>query len=1084
VGQLDDDSSSDLAVAAGRELLVVYGRDRRLSLDEMRRAEAPPQKITRQSFPFSIASIAIGDLTLSSQSELALLSPDGNLHLICANEDSAGDIQRWRVKSNVKVSAHGGQLIRARLSSEPIDSLIVTASSQQDLRVVTSKKNEPGEIGISSPLSGGGKTVAVLPMRLNADALSDLVILRAGSAAPSVAMTQAAATFTVTNTNDTGPGSLRQAIMDANNNAGADMISFNIAGAGPHTIAPASPLPPIAEAVTIDGTTQPGYGGSPVIELSGSNAGQTVTGLEIGGGGSTVRGLAINGFNGPGIFLHTNGGNRIAGNYIGTDITGSMAAGNNTGIVVQTANNIIGGTTAAERNVISGNASGVTLSFSGATGNFVQGNFIGTDVSGAIDLGNLLNGVDVYDASTNTIGGTTAGARNIISGNGSHGIVIAGSKATGNLALGNFIGTDVSGTAPLGNSSDGVILFFHANNNAIGGDISGAGNLIAFNGGVGVSLFNEAGNGNSILSNSIFSNALHGIGLSRHAVTFNDQCDADSGPNNLQNFPFLSSALISGGSINIEGSINSAPNTTYTIQFFSNASCKTSDAGEGETLIGSITITTSSNCNPLFKIDLPVMVPVGRWITATATDQAGNTSEFSPCVEVNGTPNCNYSILSATRDFPSAGGNATVRVTASPGCPWTAVSNESWITITAGTDGTGNGSVSYTVGVNNITTSPRTGTITIAGDIFTVTQNAASSICGYTVTPTSPTNFAHTGGFGKFTLTTGSTCNWFAGADVPWISVQSFGKGGGSIGYTVQPNTGPPRQGTIVLEGQTFTVYQDSTCTFILSAAHKSFAANGGTGSFLVDVGVDCMWGATENLSWVTITAGMVGNGPGAVSFTVDPNTAPTPRSGTITVGDQTFTVFQGISFSDVPLGHPFYDEIGRLSARGVTLGCSAPGQPPAFCPAGLVTREQMAAFIIRALGEFDPPTPPSQRFADVPPSNIFYDFIDRMAVLQITLGCHAPGQPPIYCPTGLVTREQMAAFIIRGLGEFNPPTPPSQRFVDVPPSNPFYAFIDQMAVRNITLGCHAPGQPAMYCPTGLVTRDQMAAFLVRAFNL
>src|SRR6185503_17230649 len=131
-------------------------------------------------------------------------------------------------------------------------------------------------------------------------------------------------------------------------------------------------------------------------------------------------------------------------------------------------------------------------------------------------------------------------------------------------------------------------------------------------------------------------------------------------------------------------------------------------------------------------------------------------------------------------------------------------------------------------------------------------------------------------------------------------------------------------------------------------------------------------------------------------------------RNGTITIGNQTFTVYQGMAFTEVALNNPFYDEIGRLSARSVTLGCGASN----FCPNDPVTREQMAAFIMRALGEFNPPTPVTQRFNDVPPSNIFYNYIDRLAVLGITLGCSA--NPPLYCPGDAVTRGQMAAFLVR----------------------------------------------------------------------
>jgi hypothetical protein len=211
--------------------------------------------------------------------------------------------------------------------------------------------------------------------------------------------------------------------------------------------------------------------------------------------------------------------------------------------------------------------------------------------------------------------------------------------------------------------------------------------------------------------------------------------------------------------------------------------------------------------------------------------------------------------------------------------------------------------------------------------------------------------------------------------------------------------------------------------------------------------------------------------------FTVDANPGPSIRSNTILIGGQTFTVYQGIDFLDVPSNDPFYTVIGQLSARGVTLGCGGGN----YCPNDPVLREQMAAFIMRAKGEFNPPTPGSQRFTDVPPANLFYNFIDRMAVLNITLGCNPPSNT-MYCPSTAVMREQMSAFIMRGLGEFSPPTPGSQRFNDVPPANVFYNFIDRLAVLNITLGCTA--DHLFYCPTDPVTRAQMAAFLVRAFNL
>jgi hypothetical protein len=229
---------------------------------------------------------------------------------------------------------------------------------------------------------------------------------------------------------------------------------------------------------------------------------------------------------------------------------------------------------------------------------------------------------------------------------------------------------------------------------------------------------------------------------------------------------------------------------------------------------------------------------------------------------------------------------------------------------------------------------------------------------------------------------------------------------------------------------------------------------------------------AVSNDSWIDITSGSNGTGVGAVNYTVEPNSGASPRSGSITVAGETLTVVQGASFLDVPQNHQFAVQIGKLSARGVTIGCTG----NTFCPDDPVTREQMAAFILRALGEFNPPPPGMQRFADVPPSNPFYNFIDRLAALQITLGCGGT----MYCPTGSVTREQMAAFMMRAVGEANPPNTTFQRFLDVPGSNSFFRFIDRLAIRGITLGCGGGN----YCPSQPVTRGQMAAFLVRAFNL
>src|SRR5229473_4652050 len=316
----------------------------------------------------------------------------------------------------------------------------------------------------------------------------------------SAARFSASVTFTVTNTNDSGPGSLRQAMLGANANSGLDTIAFAI-GSGIQTIAPLSALPTITDPVIIDGTTQPGFSGTPVIELTGINAGTGATGLYITAGNSTVRGLVINQFDGQGVFIYGGyggGANVIVGNYIGTDVSGKVAKGNGNptaggdGISIDYgSNNVIGGESAASRNLISGNISAGVL-VANSFGNHILGNYIGTDVTGTVALGNTIQGILLVNSTNTTIGGTTAGARNIISGNGDGSN--AGYTRAANVDIfgggnntveGNYIGTSADGTASLGDqSSIGVVA--SSSGDVIGGSVLGARNVISGNGLAGI----------------------------------------------------------------------------------------------------------------------------------------------------------------------------------------------------------------------------------------------------------------------------------------------------------------------------------------------------------------------------------------------------------------------------------------------------------------------------------------------------------------------------------------------------------------------------------------------------------------------
>ena len=252
-------------------------------------------------------------------------------------------------------------------------------------------------------------------------------------------------------------GSLRQFIQNSNAIGGTQSADFSIGGGGFQSIALASALPVITDAVILDATTQELFGSTPLIELNGSGVATLNDGFQISASGVTVRGFVINRFLGDGI--HLDGSNSIiAGNWIGLDSTGTVALGNGSpGVHVLGANNVIGGTGPNDRNVISGNAAeGIRIDGAGATGNLVQGNYIGTDRTGTLDRGNAGDGISIQaNASGNTIGGTAVGARNVIAGNNDDGIEITGSSS-GNVIAGNYIGLDASGTVALGNSAQGI----------------------------------------------------------------------------------------------------------------------------------------------------------------------------------------------------------------------------------------------------------------------------------------------------------------------------------------------------------------------------------------------------------------------------------------------------------------------------------------------------------------------------------------------------------------------------------------------------------------------------------------------------
>lgn len=338
---------------------------------------------------------------------------------------------------------------------------------------------------------------------------------------------------------DTASGDTTQFPEECAAGIATDVIQFAV-GSGLQTITPGSALPNITSNLTIDGTTQPGFSGTPIIELDGASA-MGATGLNVTTADVVVviRGLVIHSFE-TGIALGAGTSlAQIEGNFIGTNPAGTMAMPNTIGIIVNAMGHVIGGTDPGAGNLISGNdEAGIELRF--GPNNRIEGNLIGTDVTGTLDLGNGGSGILIVPGGTqNTIGGTVPGAGNLISGNGECGLSFVGGSE--NHVEGNLIGTDITGTSAIPNDGCGVELIGDASltfSNLIGGNTPAHRNVISGNGGNGINLMGNANDENTqfntiqgnFIGLDISGNALPNTGAGVHleGVVFNNLIGGDA----------------------------------------------------------------------------------------------------------------------------------------------------------------------------------------------------------------------------------------------------------------------------------------------------------------------------------------------------------------------------------------------------------------------------------------------------------------------------------------------------------------------------------------------------------------------------
>jgi hypothetical protein len=479
-----------------------------------------------------------------------------------------------------------------------------------------------------------------------------------------------AKTYTVSNVNDSGAGSLRAAIDSANNHAGRDTIEFYISGTGVKTISPLTQLPNLMDpsGVFINGLTQSGasMGVNPPatltlkVEINGANAGNCY-GIFVDCDNNRIQGLIINNFALDGISVEAGpvlntSNNEICWNIIGLDSIGSMPIGNcynPTGLWAGVRIYNVpadGGTSVAtdnhiEENLISGNSPfGDGVQIVGPQvpgdvfGNFVERNFIGTDINGMMDLGNAHEGVCLCEGTHDNLVGT-----NLISGNDYDGVGMQGFnnvpfppappiQTHDNIVTNNIIGLAIDVITPLSNSLHGVAIGEYGPTQWGCADFNtiGPGNIIAYNGGAGVSVWEDGVNafnadGNMITQNSIYENVSLGIDLQNNGVTLNDIGDMDAGPNEELNFPVIDSAFVDTEQINVYGHINIDTDPTQAIVEVFQAKTDPSGYGEGQVYLGTSTPDASGN----WIIIIPGSFVVGDTLTATTTDMNFNTSEFS-----------------------------------------------------------------------------------------------------------------------------------------------------------------------------------------------------------------------------------------------------------------------------------------------------------------------------------------------------------------------------------------------------------------------------------------------------------------------
>ena len=898
-----------------------------------------------------------------------------------------------------------------------------------------------------------------------------------------------AATYTVNATADTDDGvcnvancTLREAIHAANASAGTDTIRFVI-GTGQKSIVPLSALPTITDPVLIDGTTQPGYAGTPIIELDGSSAGTGANGLYITAGASLVTGLVINRFvpgfpsnGGNGILLELGGGNEVRGCYIGTNFAGTVAQPNGgQGILISnSAGNLIGRTNLANRiNVISGNGSnGVRVAVGGANTNTIGGNRIGTNAAGTAGLGNGSTGVALNAGSDNVIGSSNAGDT-LISGNFGDGVSITGT-ANGAVVKGCYIGTNAAGTTAIPNDAQGVDI------GGTSGATIGPGNVVSGNSLSGVLLISGASN-NTVAGNFVGTNPAGSaaIGNGLNGIIVSSSTGNTIGPGNLvsgngTNGVRLrtgsSGNVVKGNSIGIDVGIAFAmPNAAEGVQVNDGALNNTIGGAGADRNV----ISGNTNNGVLFADATTTgNVLQGNFIGTNATASAALPNGSNGVdIQADASGNTIGGAAAGTKNIIAFNGGRGVFVESGTGNAvlGNTISYNGGLGIDLGPLGvTPNDPLDPDSGANLLQNFPILAAIvlgpgsteihgslnSLAGTMFRI-EFAANLVCdlsgyGPGQRPLGATDVTTDGGGDA-----GFVATLAGAATGPWITATATDPAGNTSEFSACIPVPPP---TVTGISPASGPAAGNTPVVILGANFQSPAV--------------VRFGAAA--------ASMVSVVSGSEVDAATPTLAPGALYDVVVVNPSTLASTLPAAwladFTDVPEANIFHGDVAKIFRAGITAGCGGGN----YCPGSAVSRQQMAVFLLKAEhGSGYVPPICQGLFDDVPCPSTYANWIEQLSAEGITVGCGGGS----FCPASSVTRQQMAVFLLKTEhgSAYTPPTC-TGIFDDVVCPGPFTDWIERLYAELITGGCQTT--PLMYCPASPVNRGQMATFLVKTFSI